>query len=177
MHRRALGEVALTLAAVMGLAVGGLTLTASRSGMRPLVVRSGSMAPAIPAGSMVLVQRVPATDVDTGDVVAVTRPDGSRVMHRVVAVDHDGATATLTLKGDANEDPDTGTVPVRFAHRLVWHSPALGQALAWLATTPGAFLLGCAVTALVLGLGRRTAPPTRSPGRSRRAGAVPTHAA
>ncbi len=142
-------QVALTLGAIGGVAVAGLTLTAAHSGMQPLVVRSGSMEPTIATGSMILVKRIDASAIKVGDVLAVERPDHTRVTHRVVAVERRGATAELTMQGDANEDPDPIPVSVNHAYRLVWQVPVVGKALAWLATAPGGFVMGCIATAFV----------------------------
>lgn len=156
---RLLVEVALTLGALLGLVVAGLTVGAVRSGLRPLVVRSGSMEPTIPVGSMVLMRRIPAADIRPGDVVAVERPDRTRVTHRVVQVAHRGEVAELTLKGDANEDVDPRPVTVRSADRLVRHVPRVGRAAAWLATAQGGFAVGSVVTlAAVQALRRRPDP-------------------
>ena len=150
-------EIALTLGAVFGVAVAGTTVVAARSGMQPLVVRSGSMEPTIETGSMILVKRIDAPAIKVGDVVAVERPDHSRVTHRVVAVQHRGAAAELTLKGDANEDPDPAPVTVRHAYRRAWQVPMMGRALAWLASAQGGFLMGCVTTVFVTrALGRRS---------------------
>lgn len=148
--RRVVGEVALTLGALVGVAVFVLTLTAARSGFRPLVVRSGSMEPTIATGSMVLVQRIAAADINVGDVVAVERPDRTRVTHRVISLEHHGDRADLTLKGDANEDPDPVPVTVAYAERLAWQAPMVGQTMAWLATAQGGFAMGCLATAMAL---------------------------
>jgi len=145
---RALGEVALTLAALAGLGAMAVTVAAVRAEVRPLVVRTGSMAPTVPAGSMVLVRRVNAAELRPGEVVAARRADGTTVLHRIVAIDRDGPTAMLTLRGDANQDVDPQPVAVVAADRLVWQVPAAGRAAAWLATAPGGFALGCLVTAL-----------------------------
>lgn len=151
-----LAEIALTLGAVFGVAVAGITVVAARSGMQPLVVRSGSMEPTIETGSMILVKRIDAAEIRVGDVLAVERPDRTRVTHRVVAVEHRGDTAELTMKGDANEDPDPIPVTVRHAYRLAWHVPMVGKTLAWLATAQGGFLMGCVTTVFVFrAAGRR----------------------
>lgn len=143
-------EIALTVGALVGVAVLGLTVTAARTGFRPLVVRSGSMEPTIPTGSMVLVERISAEEIEVGDIVAVERPDHTRVTHRVLSIDQRGATVELTLKGDANEDPDPVPVSVLHADRLAWQAPMVGQAMAWLATAQGGFFMGCLATAMAL---------------------------
>ncbi len=79
-------DVLLTLASVLGLVVLGITVTAHVTGLRPLVVKSGSMEPTIPTGGMVLVRTIPAADIRVGDVVAVERPDRTRVTHRVTGI-------------------------------------------------------------------------------------------
>jgi signal peptidase I len=144
-----IAQVALTLGAIGGVAVAGITITAARTGMQPLVVRSGSMEPTIATGSMILVKRIDASAIKVGDVLAVERPDHTRVTHRVVAIERRGATAELTMKGDANEDPDPIPVSVNHAYRLAWQVPAVGKTLAWLATAPGGFVMGCIATAYV----------------------------
>lgn len=165
--RTVLAEVLLTLGAVLGVAVTGLTVFAAQSGLRPLVVRSGSMEPTIPTGSMVLMQRIGVEDIRVGDVVAVERPDHTRVTHRVIGIEAKGATAELILKGDANEDPDPVPVAVTRADRLVAQVPEIGRVAAWLATARGGFLVGCLFTAVAMHVLRRH-PPRRRP--------VPAHA-
>ena len=150
-----LGDRLLTLAAIVGLAVLSLTVLAQVSGYQPLVVRSGSMEPTIPTGSMVLVRDVPLQEMGVGDVVSVVRADGTRVMHRVLTASLAGDLATLTLQGDANEDPDPAPVVVRSADELVWTVPAVGRAAAFLASAKGGFVLGCLVTGIGLTATRR----------------------
>jgi signal peptidase I len=162
-----LGRILLFVAqvALIAGAVAGISVATSRAGMEPLVVRSGSMEPTIATGSMILVKRIDAAEIKVGDVVAVERPDRTRVTHRVLGVERRGATAELTMKGDANEDADPVPVTVDHAYRLAWKMPAIGRALAWLATAPGGFLLGCMATAFVCRATDRR--PRRSRSRSR----------
>jgi signal peptidase I len=140
----------LTVAALVGIACIGVTAAAAYTGLRPLVVRSGSMEPTIATGSMVLVRTIPARDIRVGDVVAVDRPDRTRVTHRVVTVEHRGATAQLVLKGDANTDPDPAPVVVTEAGRLVMTAPLLGRVGAFLSSARGGFALGWVVAAVML---------------------------
>jgi signal peptidase I len=147
---RILREVVLTLAAVFGLVVSLITLTAARSGVQPLVVRSGSMEPTIATGSMVLTKKVEASSVKKGHIVAVLRPDRTRVTHRVLEMRRKGDAVELILKGDANPDPDPVPVTVRHAGRMVATIPHVGRVMAWLASAKGGFVLGCLVTAYVM---------------------------
>ena len=145
----------LTLAALLGVTMTAVTVLAVQTGLRPLVVRSGSMEPTIRTGSMVLVRSIPAAEIRVGDVVAVERPDHTRVTHRVVTVEHRGATASLVLKGDANDDPDPEPVVVARAGRLVATAPLLGRVGGFLSSAKGGFALGWLVAAVMLAVLRR----------------------
>jgi signal peptidase I len=136
-----------------------VTVFAAQSGLRPLVVRSGSMEPTIATGAMVLVRDVPAASIRVGDVVAVDRPDRTRVTHRVASVTHNGAVASLVLKGDANHDPDPAPVVVTHAGRLVLAMPVLGRVGAFLSSARGGFVLGWFVAAAMLSVLRRKSQP------------------
>lgn len=121
----------LTLGAVLGglcLAWAGSTLVL---GLTPLVVLSGSMAPAIGTGDLAVARTVAATDVRLGDVVSVVADSGVRVTHRVVGADpvREGA-VELVLKGDANAGPDPQTYRVAEVERVWFHVPHLGRVVA-----------------------------------------------
>jgi len=70
---------------------------------------TGSMTPAYPADSVLIVRSVPAADVNVGDIVTVSRDGVLPITHRVVSVTPMGASggAELVLRGDANmaDDP------------------------------------------------------------------------
>jgi signal peptidase I len=91
----------LLVAAVAACATVALALLA---GYSPLVVRSGSMAPALHAGDLIFVQSRPAAQVLAGDIV--TFLDASRggqvVTHRVVEGAGAGASVSFVTRGDAN---------------------------------------------------------------------------
>jgi signal peptidase I len=102
--------VCWTLAAC---AVVGLSVVPRLFGAQILIVRSGSMAPAIPTGSIVVVRAVPPATLRVGDVITFERAEGivATITHRVVAVEGNPASPTFHTKGDANaaEDPVTVT--------------------------------------------------------------------
>lgn len=107
-----------------------LTVLAMALGARPVVVRTGSMAPALPVGTVAIVRTVPAATARVGDVVVLTRADGRRIMHRVATSRPAGADATtLVLKGDANRRADP-PVTVSAVERPVVVVPWAGRAVA-----------------------------------------------
>lgn len=145
-----LANLAISAAAVLTLIglVGGIAIIAF--GIRPLVVQSGSMAPAIPTGSLALTHEIAAIDVAVGDVVSVETKEGERITHRVLRNGAaGGAVRQLTLRGDANPEPDAMPYVEASVHKVVWHIPHAGYAIAWFAG-PEALLVvgamgGCAI--------------------------------
>lgn len=156
-HRRRrtslLRTALLDLGAVAGAACLLLAVAAPVLGVRPLVFLSGSMTPAIPAGSLALSRVVPAAEVEVGDVVTVPVAD-TYVTHRVVEVTHRGAVATVRLQGDANRTPDPVVHEVADVPRVLWSIPYAGRVLAWLSRPPGVLVLAGYV-AFLLGELRR----------------------
>lgn len=141
-------ETALTLGALLGvasllLAVGGVAF-----GVKPMVVRSGSMEPAIDTGALALARGADASEITPGDIVSVVTPQGQRVTHRVVnSSPVEGATHSLTLKGDANPVADPQPYEVKRVDKVFFDVPVLGSVVAFVATPIGTLLLG--VTCMV----------------------------
>jgi signal peptidase len=75
------------------------------------VVLSGSMEPAMSPGDVIVVEDVDAAAIQQGDVISFTRSDESRpTSHRVIGVVQQDGERRFQTMGDANEDPDQGTV-------------------------------------------------------------------
>lgn len=143
--RRA-GEPVLTVLAVLGAACLAATVAMAALRVTPLVVRSGSMEPALPVGSMVLVRPVPAAEVVAGDVVSVERPDGTRVTHRVAEVGTvAGPLRRVTLQGDRNPVPDPEPVVTATVDRALLVVPGAGRVLQAAGTPPALFAAGVLV--------------------------------
>ena len=113
------------------------------------VIMSGSMEPAIPVGSIVVVGRVNPEDVEVGDVIAF-RTGESRTIHRVIdRVVEDGSIYFRT-KGDANEDPDPWLVrPEDICGIVILTVPYYGY-LIYFAQTPFGFTLMVMVPAILI---------------------------
>ena len=73
------------------------------------VIRSGSMEPAMPVGTLVVWHSVDPADIEVGDVIAFNSSTDAdiTVSHRVIGVLDNG----FRTKGDANENPDLEVVP------------------------------------------------------------------
>ena len=105
-------------------------------------VMSGSMAPTIDTGDVVLLKRL-ERPARVGDVVSIAVPDEARsrfgyppvVIHRIVAIDPAGIVST---KGDARKEPDPFNVPsTALTTRVVATVPAAGRGLAFLGSPLG----------------------------------------
>lgn len=124
----ALGVILVT--ALVGVVVGAWLATSAVTGARIVVLKTGSMSPALPQGAAVVSTPVAAADLTVGDVVTVTRDGTDRpVTHRVVSVATvagDPAARSLVLQGDANATPDVREYVVHEAFRARFGGPELG---------------------------------------------------
>lgn len=115
-----------------------------------IMFKTGSMAPAIPAGSLAVVRAVPASDITVGDVVTVDRPGKLPITHRVQTVQPgEGPTRTITMKGDANAQDDPEPYVVDQVRVVLWSAPGLAYPLAATATPAVLGAITVAVSALV----------------------------
>lgn len=111
---KVLADLLLWIAAIGGVICIVLVILAYTAGITLIMFKTGSMSPTIPAGSVAVVQRIPASEIEVGDVVTVDREGELPITHRVTSIT-DGATPAqrvITMKGDANalEDPAPYTV-------------------------------------------------------------------
>lgn len=145
--------VVVAVAGVVGVLCVAWWAVAATTGLSLVVVTTGSMSPTIPAGAVVVTDRVAAADVRPGQIVTVPRPGSDLpVTHRVVAVDRvpgDPAARSLTTRGDANDTIDRDPSVVRDARRTVASAPVLGHVLQW-SSTPAARGLAVATVGLLV---------------------------
>ncbi len=133
MASTAVGRISGILAAVLVLAAVALAaavaIVPALTGAAAYTVRTGSMAPALPPGTVVIVQPVAPDAVAIGDVVTfVAHEPGTAaariVTHRVVGIDPG---PVLRTRGDANPVPDPGgTVAADLRGRLWYSVPWVG---------------------------------------------------
>ncbi|KQQ94229.1 hypothetical protein ASF62_08815 [Leifsonia sp. Leaf325] len=106
---RGIGLAVLYLLAGVGV-LSGVAWAANAVGLlQPLIVVSGSMSPGIRTGDLIFSVPKSIADVGVGDVLTLQSPLTQRlVTHRVVAITQDSADGyRVTLKGDANDEPDS----------------------------------------------------------------------
>jgi signal peptidase len=115
-------------------------------------VQSGSMTPAYPMGSLLVIGQIDAGDVEPGMAVVFEDPrePGRLVTHRVL-----GTSAAESLQfvtqGDANANADPTPVPARLVRgRVLWGVSHLGSLLDWL-QWPRSFALLVVGPGLALG--------------------------
>lgn len=115
-------------AVLIGLAMAGaLTALLVVGGFSSIAFTSGSMQPTHAEGALAITRSVPAGDVAVGDVVSVVVGD-ERVTHRVISVDALAGSTSLSLRGDANVDPDPEPYLVDHVDRVIVSIPQLGRA-------------------------------------------------
>lgn len=158
-----------TLAAWVGIGVAVL-------GLEPVAVATGSMAPGIRPGDVVLLDAADGRPPQPGDVVTYRDDRGRLVTHRVTRLADDGS---LRTRGDANTAPDPRPVDpgavVGLGRLLV---PAAGLPVIWAGQgrTTHVIGLGLALVAAAAGLvirprrrtSRAPAPAGLAPGRAPR---------
>ncbi len=158
---RRLVSLLLDLILIVGLAAIGGTLL----GVRPYVVESGSMEPAIRTGSVCLISaRTDYDRVQAGDVVCFESAVGKKVIHRAVAVTPEG----IETKGDANEASDgVTTTRENYIGTVLVSVAGLGYAVYWMQTPQGMVI--CIAVLLILFIlaweptGRRKRRAVRKP--------------
>lgn len=101
-------------------------------GWHVAVVQTGSMAPGMPTGSLMVSSPLSAEDVEVGMVLEFTSTDGDRVItHRVTEVNRNAAgDLWFVTRGDANEAVDSDSVrPPQVRGQVRWHVAGLGGIL------------------------------------------------
>ena len=112
-------------------------------GYRVYSVVTGSMEPALPAGSLVYVKKADPMTVQAGEIIAFS-DDGAVVTHRVV--ENRSAEGSFITRGDANETNDLFPVSYRNLIGVVrMHIPVLGFLMLYFVSARGKMLAFCAV--------------------------------
>lgn len=127
-----IGLLGLALALLIG------TRVASMDGRSVLIIRGGSMEPALPLGSLVVVEPVDPRTLSVSDVVAFRAGPGTLVTHRITQVFGGASEPRFETRGDANLTPDPVLATASaIVGRVVVTVPLAGYALAYLSLPGG----------------------------------------
>ena len=171
MAQRAVGFVGVVLF-LMLISLSLVTNLAPLAGREVFTIIGGSMEPAIPIGSIVVVTKTDPMKIEAGDIVTMRADNGVVVTHRVTEVHDLPEGRAFQLMGDANEAPDGGLVPARAIVGVAdIHVPYAGYARRFLSTTTGLVAAFAALGALgllyqlfnMVGRPANAAPPAREP--------------
>lgn len=160
---KALGRIAARVAAVATLgavlaAVTVLVLVPRAIHGTAMTVLTGSMAPTIPVGSVIIDEPVDPRTLHVGDVATYQVAPGNAlyITHRIIKIDNAKTPALFTFKGDANNGPDMHPIPATAVRaKVLFHVPYLGAIRDLLHTRSGLsgigmlLLIGYALAQLV----------------------------
>jgi signal peptidase len=135
-HLSDLALVGLILVAASGVI---LARVVPMTGRATFVVASGSMAPAIPVGSAVIVEPVDPGALGVGDVVSLrSGPQQAIFTHRITRVVDRADGRWIETRGDANGTVDPSITPVTSViGRVALTLPLAGFVVAWLSLPSG----------------------------------------
>jgi signal peptidase len=120
--------ILLTLVAVFLAA----TILPIPGNIKIFTVMSGSMEPTIKIGGIVVVK--PTLNYKVGDIISFSADINvkSSITHRVTAINQKGSQTIYTVKGDANDVPDSNPVKKEnVIGRVLFTIPWIGYALVW----------------------------------------------
>ncbi len=111
------------------------------------IVKSGSMAPQILAGSVIINKRV--TDYQVGDVVTFSRRS-QLITHKIMKVVEENKVIQYQTKGQANNSPDVALVwKESVLGKVILVIPVIGYLLIFAKSFVGMILLGILLVGMV----------------------------
>ena len=150
--RRAIDLALVALVAVV-LVLTLATHVAPELGGRLFAIRSGSMAPGVPIGALIVTKAVEPEALAVGNIVTVGMANGTALTHRIAEVVQQDDARMIRLKGDANPAADPTLVNTdQVIGEVTLTLPFLGYLLAMLAMPSGLVaFLSFAASLLILG--------------------------
>jgi len=143
---RRLLDIVGYLALAFCLALLGSLLTVAATnllGYQSYVIYSGSMAPTVKVGSLLLTRPADVEDLRVGDVITYRSPGNHTTLtHRIVSVRQEDGDWVFKTKGDASLDPDPREVILRGqVSKMAFDIPYLGYVVDFAKSTQGVVLL------------------------------------
>lgn len=147
MVKRVIKTILNVVLAVIIIATAAI-LVANFAGIKPYIVKSGSMEPTIMTGSVAWVnENFDYNQVQVDDIIAFKSATGAKVTHRAINITGEG----IETKGDNNEMSDgVSTTEDNFCGKTIFWVPQLGRLMAKLNTLYGKIAAAAAIIALLL---------------------------
>ena len=158
------GRFAGAALASLSLAVCGTFVAGRVADYKYLTVLSGSMAPQMQVGDLVIDKNVKATAVRAGQVITFVDPDGGQrlITHRVRSVARVGDNIAVVTKGDHNNAVESWQMPANgTVGRVVARIPYAGRAIGAMSGRFGRMLLMFGILAWAAYEGRDWLRPRR----------------
>lgn len=128
-----LGGALLNILAALGLVCIVLVILSFVFNVSIMMFRTGSMSPAITAGSIAFVHEIPAEEMEVGDIITADRGENVLpVTHRVTSIldaDAQSGQVTFEMKGDANEAKDPEPYTAETVRRVMFSIPGVAPAI------------------------------------------------
>src|ERR1700683_585959 len=117
----------VTVYALCGLAL--VVFLVPATGFEAKSIATGSMRPAIPPGSLVIIHKTPLDQLKVGNVVTYTKSVNPPVTitHRIVKTETKSGAPYFIVKGDANPAPDPAVPGGLIVGKVVFHAPYIGR--------------------------------------------------
>lgn len=135
-----------TLMAII-IIVGAIFLVLYIAGIKPFVVQTASMEPAIHVGSVSFINKnIKFEDIKENDVIAFKIQNDKQVTHRAVSINGE----EILTKGDANAIVDSAPVTKKnYLGKNIFSIPKVGYAVTKIQTKRGKIVLGTVILMLV----------------------------
>ncbi len=119
------------------------------AGYETYYIKTGSMAPVIPKGSLVFVKKVDFANVKPGDIMTFHNDDETEFFtHRVIEIDKNNQ--MFVTKGDANKEEDPAPTSYYFAKgRVDFSIPLVGYIAEFLNSVVGKVVICAAYLAWI----------------------------
>ena len=118
-------------------------------GITPYAVLSGSMEPTYHVGSLIYVADVEPEKIQVGDPMTFRISGDTLVTHRVIEKNEEEK--NFRTQGDANENPDGGTVAyAAVVGKPLFTIPLLGYLAVYVGTRSGMIILGTVVAVVLI---------------------------
>lgn len=120
-------------------------------GYKPMTVLTGSMAPRISPGDIIIDSSVTADNIKVGDVVTYKATESMLITHRIIEIINENGKNMYKTKGDANNTDDGKLVsPEQIVGRVSFRIPYGGYVSRFASSIYGLILLILVPTGLLI---------------------------